>query len=656
MIAAAEGAQHSTESPTDSTDSPLVVHIPGQILRRSARTKIRKAGLVGDGGGHRFGPSRRVRPSLPPSGDEHGAESDSAGELSLDGVDLVSLDGHGSPFAVDEATQKQVEQQVPSRRSSGSDDSQEFAASVEHIEIAPDTLLVVPHSVPLPPSPISPISPITPVSVADPYPPREEVESQPDPSSAAFDWSTQQQRLLQAAPIRSRPPLSRAPDMPPPPGSNAFRQPLAPSVVPIPLPQASTIRDPKEKKSGWARLGLSSKHAEDDEGKRKKGKGKEKESEKIVEGPRRASSQSHEPVERKASGEKESSFFGGLFGKRRSDVEPNSPSPPPSAALHLAPAPPPPTASGVMGPGGRYTNFYRLPIHVERAVYRLSHIKLANSRRPLYEQVLISNLMFWYLSIINKPTPPPPVVNIVVPEENNGFQRDSGTRENAMREGGAREKRPGLKSGGRHPGRSAEQPVKQIKYEEQTRQIDQEYPPLPLSNHQSSVSSHNSSASSNSDPSSQPQHSRSNSSPPSSVHHSSSNPVPRSPDRSSAPADYYREGDRSPPRSPTKLSGSRSTGSLSDDYADQREIPTTKRSVSSSASYRENHRESQGFQVTSRSRSGEGKYSNGSGGVGEEGGYEKRPLSVRKSGDGFDEFIDAYSGRYSPPPERSRRD
>ncbi len=39
---------------------------------------------------------------------------------------------------------------------------------------------------------------------------------------------------------------------------------------------------------------------------------------------------------------------------------------------------------------------------MERAVYRLSHIKLANPRRPLYEQVLISNLMFWYLGVINK--------------------------------------------------------------------------------------------------------------------------------------------------------------------------------------------------------------------------------------------------------------
>ncbi len=35
-------------------------------------------------------------------------------------------------------------------------------------------------------------------------------------------------------------------------------------------------------------------------------------------------------------------------------------------------------------------------------MYRLSHIKLANARRPLYEQVLISNLMFWYLGVIGR--------------------------------------------------------------------------------------------------------------------------------------------------------------------------------------------------------------------------------------------------------------
>lgn len=43
----------------DEADAPIIVPPPGQILRRAARTKIRKPGLPGDGGGHRFGASRR---------------------------------------------------------------------------------------------------------------------------------------------------------------------------------------------------------------------------------------------------------------------------------------------------------------------------------------------------------------------------------------------------------------------------------------------------------------------------------------------------------------------------------------------------------------------------------------------------------------------
>ncbi|WFC94292.1 hypothetical protein MBRA1_000920 [Malassezia brasiliensis] len=43
----------------------------------------------------------------------------------------------------------------------------------------------------------------------------------------------------------------------------------------------------------------------------------------------------------------------------------------------------------------------RFPLHIERALYRVSHIKLANPRRALQEQVVISNMMFWYLSVIN---------------------------------------------------------------------------------------------------------------------------------------------------------------------------------------------------------------------------------------------------------------
>uniref|UniRef100_A0A060TFW2 ARAD1D17732p n=1 Tax=Blastobotrys adeninivorans TaxID=409370 RepID=A0A060TFW2_BLAAD len=45
--------------------------------------------------------------------------------------------------------------------------------------------------------------------------------------------------------------------------------------------------------------------------------------------------------------------------------------------------------------------YHRYPLHVERAIYRLSHIKLANPKRPLAQQVLLSNFMYAYLNLIN---------------------------------------------------------------------------------------------------------------------------------------------------------------------------------------------------------------------------------------------------------------
>ncbi|KAK9450716.1 uncharacterized protein V1518DRAFT_411512 [Limtongia smithiae] len=58
--------------------------------------------------------------------------------------------------------------------------------------------------------------------------------------------------------------------------------------------------------------------------------------------------------------------------------------------------PPPP------GPRMMVQDYYtRFPMHVERAIYQLSHFKLANPRRPLYQQVLLSNFMYSYLELIN---------------------------------------------------------------------------------------------------------------------------------------------------------------------------------------------------------------------------------------------------------------
>lgn len=44
---------------------------------------------------------------------------------------------------------------------------------------------------------------------------------------------------------------------------------------------------------------------------------------------------------------------------------------------------------------------HRLPINVERAIYRLSHLKLSDPKRELRQQVLLSNFMYAYLNLVN---------------------------------------------------------------------------------------------------------------------------------------------------------------------------------------------------------------------------------------------------------------
>ncbi|QLL34692.1 hypothetical protein HG536_0H00670 [Torulaspora globosa] len=44
---------------------------------------------------------------------------------------------------------------------------------------------------------------------------------------------------------------------------------------------------------------------------------------------------------------------------------------------------------------------HRLPINVERAIYRLSHLKLSDPKRDLRQQVILSNFMYAYLNLVN---------------------------------------------------------------------------------------------------------------------------------------------------------------------------------------------------------------------------------------------------------------
>lgn len=49
----------------------------------------------------------------------------------------------------------------------------------------------------------------------------------------------------------------------------------------------------------------------------------------------------------------------------------------------------------------RHPQYYcRYPIQLERAIYRMAHLKLSNSRRPLAHQVLLSNFMYGYLRMV----------------------------------------------------------------------------------------------------------------------------------------------------------------------------------------------------------------------------------------------------------------
>ncbi|KAA1133581.1 hypothetical protein PGTUg99_025537 [Puccinia graminis f. sp. tritici] len=220
----------------------------------------------------------------------------------------------------------------------------------------------------------------------------------------------------------------------------------APSAIPVPVaPSSASSKEGKEKKRAWVKLGLSS--AVSTSSKSKKGKGKDKQKASEAEGatpgpPNSVSaassggSNSNGTTTGGGAVKKESGFLSGLFGgkSRKNDSEQSDKqssstggATAPAGSSTKTPIPGPvglgpasgdsqaqqqlinPTASGGYIKG-RFMSFYRLPIHVERAVYRLSHIKLANPRRPLYEQVLISNLMFWYLGVINK-SQPAPLVN-----------------------------------------------------------------------------------------------------------------------------------------------------------------------------------------------------------------------------------------------------
>lgn len=128
-------------------------------------------------------------------------------------------------------------------------------------------------------------------------------------------------------------------------------------------------------------------------------------------------------LQRKTSSEKkekESGLFSSLFGgsKKKSDKEERSKKG--SSLRGLSPDPPP----RILRPDVDY-NWSRFSILEERAIYRMAHIKLANPRRELYSQVLLSNFMYSYLAKVQQMHPQMQIQTSPVPspqKQNTGPQ------------------------------------------------------------------------------------------------------------------------------------------------------------------------------------------------------------------------------------------
>ena len=382
---------------SDNADEPIAIPQPAQSLKRSARTKIRKSNLQGTGGGHRFASTRRGKvfaaapdryippydslatsaqaeasehePSVPPA-----PQSMAPPRASFSDTEERDM---GRPLSFSE--EAAIYDSYADRASFDQDDVA-LGYAYQNMSGHTSPILRDPPAPELDPREIRPLSapPTTPAPLHHVLPPQQQsVMHHPSP----------RHHLPVPAPAQGTV-LTRSPS----PGSMSDSYAEIHSMSSTPSPSPAGRRKELEKQ----------KEKEKEKEKEKKsgifGKGKVKKD--------KPSKPSEQPPREK---EKETSFFGNWFGGKKKNDEPvpvtSGMGPATAAALlgqsrskaGLATQEPP----GQMG-------YARYPIHVERAVYRLSHIKLANPRRPLHEQVLISNLMFWYLGVINKPATPQP--------------------------------------------------------------------------------------------------------------------------------------------------------------------------------------------------------------------------------------------------------
>ncbi|CCM00739.1 uncharacterized protein FIBRA_02779 [Fibroporia radiculosa] len=460
----------------DDVDSPIVIPRPNQALRRSARTKIRKPG-TGEGA-HRFTATRRKKSV---------SRAATMQELRTSSSDLSSSD-HGH---ADTSRRPHVEESIPAvpplpRPESFSEEALIYDAYVTDEPDELDLSLRTESPEPSVDSHVSPPPSTTSHSEAhEPLSEPEPVLHHPQPQRAV-------------APPVSEPPVSARSPSPPQPSSSS----------PSPAPSINVSHRPPSEEAP-TRHSRSSSISEQRKDKDKKGGlfgkwGSDKSNKKTKESREREK-------EKEKEKEKDTGFFGSLFGGKKKQDDTPAPlgmgaSGRETAAALLGASKS--SKSYVPSPSPQLAGMYaRYPIHVERAIYRLSHIKLANPRRPLYEQVLISNLMFWYLGVINKtqntagpqgnsaaqPQPQSQPTPIPDQEQLEREQREREERERAERERMEKEQEQREKqrrgsltkqsTSGTPPGtRRAEMPVRGPQYEMQHRAMEQEYGYMPPSN------------------------------------------------------------------------------------------------------------------------------------------------------------------------------
>ncbi|EIN09657.1 hypothetical protein PUNSTDRAFT_113087 [Punctularia strigosozonata HHB-11173 SS5] len=458
----------------DEGDAPIIV--PPQPLRRAARTKIRKPGVEGTGN-TRFSARRRTSASA----------RIAAMEAQRTSSDISSSDHDHSEEAFNRPPLPHAAgsfmDEAPALRPKSFEDEHERPHSLvtsiyeayasDDVSVESDEISIRATSPPSAPAPVLPLvhefpPPQNPIPIASP---------QPIQAQQPVIHSPQPQRML-SPPNESQTP-SRTPS---PEGSMEsvphLRQASAPETT-SPSSVSSPGKKDKDKKGSRFKWGS-------DKSSKKAGKGEREK-------------------------EKDSGFFGSLFGGGKKKQEESASTPIGSgtsgreaaAALLGASKAKSRATSPAPQPGGPYA---RYPIHVERAIYRLSHIKLANPRRPLYEQVLISNLMFWYLGVINKTTQPPTPSTTPPPggqttadqaekEKQEREKREKEEREKAEKERIEKERererererleqqkresskrgtltKPGAPGAG---ARRAEMPVRSPQYDMQHRSMEQEY-------------------------------------------------------------------------------------------------------------------------------------------------------------------------------------